>query len=83
MTEWLAQPVDGEFVVMMIAVIGAFILGGVLVHYLRRPDDPGVDDLDEPLRWYERPFSYGLIWSLVAIEAAAIVALLLFVGALG
>lgn len=30
MTEWLAQPVDGEFVVMVIAVIGAFILGGVL-----------------------------------------------------
>lgn len=48
-------------------------------YYLRRPDDPA----DEPLRWYERPFSYGLIWSLVAIEASAIVAFLLFVGALG
>lgn len=52
-------------------------------YYLRQPDDPGVDPADEPLRWYERPFSCGLIWSLVAIEVAAIVAFLLFVGALG
>lgn len=51
-------------------------------YYLRQPDDPGVDLAEEPLRWYERYFSYGLIWSLVAIEAAAIVAFLFFVGAL-
>lgn len=30
MTEWLAQPADGEFVVMVIVVVGAFILGGVM-----------------------------------------------------
>lgn len=52
-------------------------------YYRRQPDDPGVDLSEEPLRWGERQFSYGLIWSLVAIEAAAIVVFLWFVGALG
>ena len=30
MTEWLAQPADGEFVVILVAVVFAFFLGGVL-----------------------------------------------------
>lgn len=45
-------------------------------YYLRRPDDPA----DEPLRWYERPFSYRLIFSLVGIEFAAIALFLWFMG---
>lgn len=50
-------------------------------YYLRRPDDPGVDPADEPLRWYERPFSYRLIAALVAVEFAAIALFLWFMGA--
>ncbi len=49
-------------------------------YYLRQPDDPGVDDLDEPIRWYDRPFSHGLIFSLVAIEFAAIALFLWLMG---
>lgn len=51
-------------------------------YYLRQPDDPGVEPDDEPLRWCDGPFSYRLILSLVAIEAAAIVAFLWFMGAI-
>lgn len=49
-------------------------------YYLRQPDDPGVNPLDEPLHWHERPFSYRLISALVAIEVAAIVAFIWFFG---
>ncbi|MCO5144576.1 MAG: hypothetical protein M9895_00205 [Aquamicrobium sp.] len=49
-------------------------------YYLRQPDDPGVDPADEPLRWYERTFSYRLIFSLVAVEFAAIALFLWFMG---
>lgn len=30
MTEWLAQPADGEFVVILVLVALAFIAGGAL-----------------------------------------------------
>lgn len=46
-------------------------------YYLRRPDEPA----EEPLRWYERPFSYRLIAALVAVEFAAIALFLWFMGA--
>lgn len=46
----------------------------------RQPDDPGVDPADEPLRLHERPFPFGLIWSVVAIEFAAIALFLWFMG---
>jgi hypothetical protein len=51
-------------------------------YYLRQPDDPGVDDIDEPIRWYERPFSCRLIFSLVGIEFAAIALFLWLMGSL-
>lgn len=49
-------------------------------YYLRQPDDTGVDPAGEPIRWCERPFSHRLIFSLVAIEFAAIALFLWLMG---
>lgn len=46
-------------------------------YYLRQPDHHA----EEPLSWYERPFSYRLIAALVAVEFAAIALFLWFMGA--
>lgn len=47
----------------------------------RQPDDPGVDQIDDPIRWYDRSFSYRLVIFLVGIEVTAIIAFLCLIGA--
>lgn len=42
----------------------------------RQPDDPGVDPMDEPIQWDDRPSSYRLVLFLVGIETVAVIAFL-------